>query len=549
MSLYKDLIDKKNKNLQLKLMEMKANVYKELLPDDSSPRFDGGDRNNCNLCIDKDLTITDEGMDPLRVFKEIISELCRDAPNWNSQNLHYNVGAPINNAAAMSYSFALENNIFTINSGLAGNTLLAEKAVVKILSKLANISNKTTGWFTFGGTGINLYGLKTGIKKAAPKSSEEGIPRNMKIITTSNAHFGHAVCAEWMGIGTNNIVVIKENNDGTTNINDFEHKLQQELEKKSLIGCIYLNGGTSYSHVIDDIKKLTKIRDSLGTKYGLEYKPHIHIDTVIGWFWLFFNGYDWEENPLEIHSDVLLKIKRQYKRISQIKYADSWGSDFHKGIGGCPVDCSVFILNNKKDSKLLSKKENKSMQLHQIAEEFSHDSPVNYTLENSRSAGPMLSALTSLMTMGKNGYREYLANLISASVQLKKFLKKNPRLFSCDMYDQGFVVMIRLYPETFPLDKIGQDVYEGYGAFVHVINKYNKEFFDWEYHNRLKKPSSGIEYSYSTNFISRNNVGIHALKIYLMSPFLSVSDIEKLVDSIIEMKKKFDKLPATLATY
>jgi len=76
---------------------------------------------------------------PADVLKLIIGDLCKYSPNWTSKNLHYNVGAPTNILASMAYGTALENNIFTINDALSGNSLIAEKAVVNIISELANI--------------------------------------------------------------------------------------------------------------------------------------------------------------------------------------------------------------------------------------------------------------------------------------------------------------------------------------------------------------------------------------------------------------------------
>ncbi len=151
----------------------------------------------------------------------------------------------------------------------------------------------------------------------------------------------------------------------------------------------------------------------------------------------------------------------QYERISEIKFGDSWGIDFHKGIGGCPIDTSLFILNNLHDATLLSKKDDHTIKMHQIAEEFSSDSPVNYTLENSRSAGPMLSALASIRTMGINGFRLYLSHLITMADKLKSLLKQESRMYICDKYDLGFVVMLRLYPNSIKNNYIGKDVFSG----------------------------------------------------------------------------------------
>ena len=361
------------------------------------------------------------------------------------------------------------------------------------------------------------------------------------MLTSDNAHFGHGVAAEWLGLGTDNIITVATNTDGTINKFDFEEKLRKELKEGNLIACIYLNGGTSYSHVIDDIPWFVDKRNKLAEEFSLSYTPHIHIDSVIGWFWLFFHNYDFKSNPLNTPDVSAKKIELQYNRISKVNLADSWGCDFHKGIGGCPVDTSLFILNNKNDSRFLYKKHIKNVQMHQIAEEFSTDSPVNFTLENSRSAGPMLAALASLKSMGRNGYRKYLSNLVFHAELLRMRINKIPGTFICDKYNLGFVVMVRLYPSFIPKESIGNDVFHG-DKNVTAINEYNEKFFKWDYKERISK-GIGVEFSYSSSFlVTKDGIGIHALKIYLTSPFLTEEDIENCAKTILKQKNIFDDL-------
>lgn len=508
----------------------------------SSPEQNRLENKLQNAAVTADVfDIRDEGDDA--IVKELLLQLCSGAPNWNSKNFHYNVGAPVNCLSFFAYSFALSHNIFTINDGLSGNALIAEKAVVKILKKLANL-DELTGWFTFGGTGTNLYAAKVGLKKSSPETTRQGVDSNTVFLTTKNSHFSHFVAADWLGVGTDNVVHIKSNEDGTTSLEDFRHLMEQFIIQGKKIGCIYLNGGTSYNHIIDEIKDFSFVRDSLVRKHNLSYSPHIHVDSVIGWFWLFFSGYDFSANELDIDARVLSKIRFQYKRILQLKYADSWGVDFHKGIGGCPVDSSVFLLNKERDKNYLSKKRDCSIKMHQIAEEFSVDSPVDFTLENSRSAGPMLSALTSLLSTGKNGFRKYLIALVSVADRLRELLSGYEDFCLCDSYGQGFVIMLRCYPPEFRTMRnlSSSEVFE-LKEKTHVddierINAYNSGLFRFFLSKR-----NNIEFSYSTSFLStENGTSIHAMKIYLMSPFLEEKDAKRIVDFIITEKLHYDEM-------
>jgi glutamate/tyrosine decarboxylase-like PLP-dependent enzyme len=316
MEKIKKLITPTNNKLEDDLVNLKKSLLGKLCPNIEDPRFGGKIAYDFDELINQFSILPVDGYEPNYVLSEIIGKLCKYVPNWRSPNLHYNVGAPINIVSSMAYSFALENNIFTINNALSGNTLIAESAVTNILSSLAGLNpDSTIGWFTFGGTGINLYGLKVGINKSAPLSRKNGINKNVKVFTTKNAHFGHFISTEWLGVGTDNVIIIDANKDGTTNISDFKNKLEYEIRNNSIIGCIYLNGGTSYNHIVDDIDEFVKFRDELTTKYQLSYKPHIHVDSVIGWFWLFFKGYNfiknyYTKNKISICKNIKNKICR-----------------------------------------------------------------------------------------------------------------------------------------------------------------------------------------------------------------------------------------------
>jgi len=481
---------------------------------------------------------------PTTIVCNIAEDFFQGIPRWRSPYLQYTVGAAVNTAASALYSIALDENVYNINSGLAGNCLAAEQAVTSILSKLANIQKEAYGLFTFGGTATNLYAIKVGTRKAAPLSGQNGLPKNMKLLLTEDSHFSHSVAADWLGIGTNNIVTIKANKDRTTNIQDAEKKMNFLIEQKNLIPTIIINGGTTYSHTVDDIEAFVKLRDSLVKKFNLNYKPHIHVDSVIGWVWLFFSEYDFEKNHLQIGKKTLEAIKNQYEKIKNICTADSWGIDFHKGVGACPVDCSVFMCNNKKDLVLLSKTSNPAMDTHQLAQEFSFLNPSEYTLETSRAGAASLSALASIHTLGLDGYRRNLANLIEFTIKFKDITKNRFDIAVLNYNSNGYVSMLRLYPPNMSKEKYEEkernDERNQIYSATEIINKYNKTFFEWDFQN--KNCHNKHECSFTSSYIiSPAGCKIAALKFYPVSPHTKVSMAKNIAESLIEAKCKFDK--------
>jgi len=495
--------------------------------------------------IEKYSILPKEIKDPLKKCNEIVFDLFSGVPRWRSPQLQYNIGAPANTAAVAMYSLALDENIYNINDGLAGNILVAEQAVTKILANLADIKTRAHGLFTFGGTATNLYAIKVGTKKASPNSGKKGMPENIIVVVTKDSHFSHKVSADWLGIGTDNVVVIESNPDRSSDLKDAEKKMREILKKGNLLGTIIINGGTTYDHTVDDIKSFVGLRNKIVKDFSLSYKPHLHVDTVIGWTWLMFNDYDFLKNDLKIDKETLQKIKEQYNKLSYLKYADSWGADFHKGVGSCPVPCSIIMFNNIADSVLLSKKEGSFIDMHQLALDFSFTAPADFTLETSRPGGAALAALASLHTLGINSYRRNLANLVKLSLLTKKLLSNYNDVIVYNKNSLGHVTMFGLCPpglKTYQkrFSASTKEVKELRG-FIEIVNKYTKEFFSWDHKDRILN-NLGVEYSFSGGYMELSNgIKISAVKLYPVSPHLNKSHIEKAVKIIMKQKALFDQ--------
>ncbi|MDP2684526.1 MAG: pyridoxal-dependent decarboxylase [bacterium] len=487
----------------------------------------------------------DSSNDPTNLVRDISKDLFGGVPLWRSPNLQYNIGAAVNRVSSALYSLALDLNIFNINDGLSGNTIIAEHAVTQILSELADVDHKNScGFFTFGGTATNLYAIKLAVAKIFPQSRKDGIPHNIKIAITEDSHFSHLNALNWLGVGVGNALVIKASTDRTSNLQDAEEKLRAAIEAGYKIPVIVINGGTTYDNAIDDIDAFVLLRDSLIKIYGLDYIPQIHVDSVIGWAWLMFKDYDFEKNTLGIESNTLVLLKKQYNKIRKVNKADSWGIDFHKGVGSCPIPCSLVMINKAETASFLSY--NEKVDTHQLAREFSEFSPVDYTLETSRPAGAALAALGAIHALGKTGYQAHLGNLVQLNQLLRQLLllKKRNDIGILNKNSPGYVTMIRIYPpglaqvkdiETSDSDK---DAVE----YTEKVNVYMKSFFKFDMENRMKY-SKGVEYSYSSKYIPAfSGAKMGALKFYPTSPYICAEQIQEAVEILLRQKDTFDSM-------
>lgn len=502
------------------------------------------DKNEFMRLVEKYSFIPLECENSLEKCVELVSDLFSSIPRWRSPQLQYNVGAPVNTAAVALYALAMDENIYSINDGHAGTALTAEQAVSKILANLAGIETPAQGLFTFGGTATNFYAVRVGIRKAAPDSGKKGLPKNLKMMITQDAHFTHALAASWLGLGTDNVVVIDPNPDRSSNFVVAERKMREIFDHGNLLTTIMLNGGTFYGQVIDDIGSFAKLRYKIVDEYNLPYKPHIHVDSVHGWEWLVFKDYDFDKNELEISPPVIQKIKNQYNKIAQVKYADSWGVDFHKAIGACPVPSSLIMFNDINDLNFLSKTEGQLIDLHTVAKEFSFTSPSDFTLETSRPCGAALSALASLHTLGLQGLRRNLANLLEQSYLTRSLLECYDDVSVYNKEQLGFVTMVRLYPHELKNDPLRDADFIGgteeARAFICQVNKYMKDFFMWDLKNRIKE-NIGVEYSFSTGFVSLpDGTKLCGLKLYPVSPHFNEKYARDAVETIMTQKALYD---------
>ena len=279
-------------------------------------------------------------------------------------------------------------------------------------------------------------------------------------------------------------------------------------------------------------------------EYNLPFIPHIHVDSVIGWVWLMFNGYDFELNPLKIPPEILSTIKKQFDRIYQLRRADSWGVDFHKGMGGCPTPCGLFVSNNKNELLLLSKKE-RGIDTHHLGNDWSLEDPSDITLETSRSAGEALSALGSLLSMGKNGFRRFLANQIFYTKVFRDLIFAEEDFLVGNPYSLGFNTMILISPFN---KKITWENFlkliEKNDELLDQTNKNVRSFYEFCLNGKDNTRRLGC--SFSKNFYkTKSGKLISGLKYCFVSPHMDLNSVEeevgKLKRQLIDFRKRNDK--------
>lgn len=477
-----------------------------------------------------------EGMEPKEVYKEL-SYYAQGILKWNHSGALINVNPPVTLPSVAAAGYVLLYNGNGAQDMSCGYLLTTELIVIKMLCQLAGLNNETAGGiFTFGGKSTNLHALKHGIQKVCPDAIDNGIHEDIVTFSSKQGHPCHSEVCGWLGIGKKSCIRISTNEMGEINLEELEINMRKMLDKGKKIALITANGGTTIQMTIDPIKKIVDIRDRLVEEYHLDYRPRVHVDSVIGWSYLFFKSYDFEENPFDIHPAALNRIQRQLKRILDIVYADSFGVDFHK-MGFCAYQSSVYMCIDK--SEIYAQEQLKPIPYNEL--EYGNYSPFQYTLELSRSLSGPIEAYTNLKVLGISGYQELIGKLYTSAEVLKESINRVPRFEVINDKDSdGFVTLFVVkeninIPSFFEIGKKSLDETKRFGMYIYKFYLYLLE------QQKLGTCKFALDYSSGYHTLS-NGVKIGVLKVYPMTPYFTPEKANEMVDNIRGLMEEFDKI-------
>ncbi len=483
-------------------------------------------------------------VDPETVLKEV-AQLAKGLPIWNNPGTMLNVIPPANLAASAASSFTDMLNVNFSQDHYAGNLMLAELEVIKYISDIVEWDwQKSGGIFTFGGKGTSLYALKCAINRAYPQGKMHGYyGQKMFFIDSIKGHPCHAEVAEWLGLGTDSCVRIGCTDDGKIKVDQARNAIDHYIKDGYLFLGFMLCGGSTVEFEVDNIIKIKLLAKKIQEEYTLSYSPWIHVDSVVGWAWLFFNGYDFGKNELAMSPVVLKHIKSMNQDISGLIDADSFGVDFHK-TGYCPYISSLFMARSREELCKVGGNSPKYLDLKQL--EHGNYAPFEYSLELTRSARGAISALVSLKTMGTEGYRKLIVNLVHSVADLRNKLSKLPFLELLNPNARGLATLFVLKPEIYygkNLDELLKLPFEE----TEYLKKYNVKFGYFVEH-MIENGLSKINFTATDMFaVNNTNVYLGMMKMYPMSAESTTMTNDRVIDELVRLKKMFDSEKDTLA--
>ncbi|MCI9439615.1 MAG: hypothetical protein HFH85_21175 [Lachnospiraceae bacterium] len=465
-----------------------------------------------------------------------MSEYFRGTTRWHHPYVMNNIKTPVN-LPALAVAF----NAMLLDPNLAGDTncgqiAFAELEVVKYMAKLVGWDDKNSnGYFTFGGTSTLLNAIKVGINEIKQDACLNGLAGDdIFIVSSEQGHSAHADVCNWLGLGSKNCVRIPTDVNYQMDLDAAKKMIYDRIERGGKLAAIIGCGGTTIQMLVDPIKQLYQLREETICKYSLNYRPHIHVDSVVGWVWLFYKGYEYDKNPLRLSDDALTKIQRMESLIAQCKFADSIGIDFHK-TGFCPYASSLFLVKRRKQIFELNHKAEQTIE--QL--EYGDYSPSTYTLELSRSSTGPLTALTTLKLLGVQGFRKLLGEIVEGSTCLIRELDKIRGFEVVNKDTNGTCVLYVIKP--IGLEDVSYfEFYSLQKEKVENLALYNYHFYCFVLKN-LHENKIPFFIDYSSGYEKVQN-GFHmgVLKMQSFNPMLTKDKVYKLVQRIRQLKDEYD---------
>jgi glutamate/tyrosine decarboxylase-like PLP-dependent enzyme len=381
-----------------------------------------------------------------RDLKETVKEsvnLFKGMPHWNHPLVMPNVIPPANIASVIS---AFMTDVFSpniIEGEYAWNIEYSELESAAMVADLIGWDpKKAGGLFTYGGSGCYLYGMKYALTRVlGMESRNKGIRTDGKVLVSQQGHYCKMNSTDWTGLGMDNIIEIETNPH--TNAMDVNHleKVMKELHEEGIpVISVICTMGTTDAFAIDPVAEVRGLIEKYPNPAGYG-KAFLYCDAVIGWSWLTFGDYDFENNPLKFSPEVLPMIRKNLFAIQDIVHADAIGCDFHK-VGWSPYNCSLFIYPHEEEFKRLMIRPGSD-----YLQERTEYNPGLYTVEVSRSGSYSMAGWATLKFLGKEGFQTILGSILELGEYFKLLLKEEKSMLSVNDEDTGFVSLFRVYPE------------------------------------------------------------------------------------------------------
>ena len=473
-----------------------------------------------------------DGVDPLLRFAAALSK------NWEDPASVENVITLPSDAAVFGSMVGVLANPNLVHPEYSEMASELEAMVVRQMASLAGYdADRATGIFTQGGTFCNLYGYLLGIRKSLPHSRELGLEygQDYRIINSGVGHYSLMTNLSLLGVNIRKKTIrIRATDNNEMDLAYLEKQLIACFELDCVVPTIMLTMGTTDTFGVDRVKPVYDIRERLCAQFGVSVKPHIHVDSAIGWPLLFFRDYDFAKNPLTINEATLAGLHRNVERFHELHYADSFTVDFQKW-GYVPYVSSLVVIKNKDDLKAM---ENDPENFSYFEKDIEGQTHLQSTIECSRGGVGLFGAYAALHYLGVEGFQRLVANSLQNANYFRFRLGEAPGVKLMASQNQGPSVGFRMYDPAVVSDPEAEFEFEyhladtaEYRERVQRNSRYHREIF-------LRRAKIGlytnwVEFIAHTGYDERGRYGaLPGEKAVFMNPRTRYEDIDHFIAAL-----------------
>src|SRR5205823_2668896 len=155
-----------------------------------------------------------------------------------------------------------------------------ERLTINWVKEISGYSTTATGLFVSGGSTANLAALAAARRtKASKEFLSKGAPslsRQMRVYVSEETHHSVAKAAALLGIGRNNVRLVRVNEHFKIRIDDLVLKITEDRKAGHLPFCVVANAGTVMTGAVDPLAQVNEVAQ--------QFNLWMHVDACYGGF-------------------------------------------------------------------------------------------------------------------------------------------------------------------------------------------------------------------------------------------------------------------------
>ncbi len=394
--------------------------------------------------------------DQSRTFDPVVAFAAALSKNWEAPESAENVVTLPADPAICGTMLGTLVNPNLVHYEYAEMSIELEHSVIRqMATQVGWDPARATGIFTQRGTFCNLYGYLLGIRKNMPLAREFGLEHGLdyRIINSQGGHYSNTTNLSLLGVNLRRKTIrIRITDDNDMDMRDLERQLAACYQLGCVVPAIMLTMGTTDTFGVDRVKPVRDLCDQLCECYEITAKPHIHVDSAVGWPLVFFLDYDFDKNPLDINEPTLEGLHQNTGRFRELCHADSFTVDFQKW-GYVPYTSSLVMVREKDDLRALEHDPENFTYFEKDTEGQTH---LHSTIECSRGGAGVFGAAAALSHLGVEGYQLLVANSLQNAGYFRHHLTQAKGAKCVATANHGPSVGFRLYDPAIVPDAVAE---------------------------------------------------------------------------------------------